>query len=34
LDFINKYLENQSKYSLDDFYLLENNSEDIEEMEQ
>jgi len=24
LDFINKYLENQSKYSLDDFYLLEN----------
>jgi hypothetical protein len=22
LDFINKYLENKSKYSLDEFYLL------------
>jgi len=34
LDFINKYLDNQTKYSLDNFYLLENNSEDLEEMEQ
>jgi hypothetical protein len=34
LDFINKYLENKSKYSLDKIYLLENNSEDLEQIEQ